>query len=86
MITENINVADGLANGALDKLTHIEFDDNSRALEVWLLFPNGVGVKDRGKLAGYVNQKEIGREMVPINRRSATVPVYRSKSIHAQRN
>ncbi|GFV49878.1 uncharacterized protein TNCV_1391601 [Trichonephila clavipes] len=34
----------------------------------------------------FENAKEIGREMVPINRRSATVPLNRKRSIHAERN
>ncbi|GFY56650.1 hypothetical protein TNIN_63581 [Trichonephila inaurata madagascariensis] len=75
MITANIDVAGGLANGAVGKLSHFELDDQNRVLRVWLLFPNGVGVKARGKVAGYANAKGIGRGMVTINRRSATVPL-----------
>ncbi|GFY55932.1 uncharacterized protein TNIN_148061 [Trichonephila inaurata madagascariensis] len=66
MITANIDVADGLANGTLGKLV---------GKSNWLL-----------KVAGYANAKGIGREMVPINRRSATVPLNQSRSIHAKRN
>ncbi|GFS36908.1 ATP-dependent DNA helicase [Trichonephila inaurata madagascariensis] len=79
-ITANIDVADGLANGAVGKLSHFEFDDQIRVLRVCLLFPNAVGVKAREKVAGYVNAIGICIERVLINRRSA------NKSIHAKRN
>ncbi|GFU39527.1 uncharacterized protein TNCV_857251 [Trichonephila clavipes] len=44
------------------------------------------GAVARGKVAGYANAKGIGREMVPINRRSATILLNRNRSIHAKRN
>ncbi|GFX84640.1 ATP-dependent DNA helicase [Trichonephila clavipes] len=68
------------------KLSHVELYYQNRVLRVWFLFPNGAGVKARGKVAGYANAKGIGREMVPINRRSATVPLNRNRSINAKRN
>ncbi|GFX46618.1 ATP-dependent DNA helicase [Trichonephila clavipes] len=71
MITANIDFADGLANGAVGKLSHFELDDQNRVLLVWLIFPNGVSVKAREKVSGYANAKGIGREIIPINRRSA---------------
>ncbi|GFY56719.1 uncharacterized protein TNIN_319161 [Trichonephila inaurata madagascariensis] len=86
MITVNIDIIDGLANEAVSKLSHIELDDQNRVLRDDLLFPNGVGVKTRGKVAGYANAEEIGRVMVKFNRRSATVPLNRNKLIHAKRN
>ncbi|GFY20537.1 ATP-dependent DNA helicase [Trichonephila clavipes] len=86
LITANIDVADGLANGTVGKLSHFELDDQNRFLGDWLLFPNGVGVKARGKVAGYGNAKGIGREVVPINRRSETVPLNLNRSMHAIRN
>ncbi|GFX38942.1 ATP-dependent DNA helicase [Trichonephila clavipes] len=86
MITANIDVADGLASGAVGKLSHGELDDQNRVLRVWLLLPNGGGVEAQGKMVGYANAKGIGREMVPINRRSETVHLNRNKSIQAKRN
>ncbi|GFY71206.1 ATP-dependent DNA helicase [Trichonephila inaurata madagascariensis] len=81
-----MDVADGLTNGAVGKLSHVELGDQNRVLRVWLLFPNGAGAKARGKVAGYANSKGISREMVPINGRSATVPLNRNRSIHAKKN
>ncbi|GFY47240.1 ATP-dependent DNA helicase [Trichonephila inaurata madagascariensis] len=75
MITTNIDIADGLANGAVGKLSHFVLDDQNRVMRVWLLFPNGDGVKVLGKVVGYANAKGIGTEMDSINRKSATVPL-----------
>ncbi|GFW56841.1 ATP-dependent DNA helicase [Trichonephila clavipes] len=86
MITANIDVAIVLTNSAVGKFSHVELDDQNTVLRVLLLFPNRVGVKARGKVAGYANAKGIRREMVHINRRSATVSLNRNESIHAKRN
>ncbi|GFY26303.1 THAP-type domain-containing protein [Trichonephila clavipes] len=86
IIAANIDVTDGLANEIVSKLSLVELDDQNRVLRVWLLFPKGVRVKARGKMAGCANAKGIGREMVPINRRPATLRLNRNRSIHAKRN
>ncbi|GFY66187.1 ATP-dependent DNA helicase [Trichonephila inaurata madagascariensis] len=74
MITANIDVADGLTDVAVGKLSHVELSNQNRVMQVWLLFPSGVGVKARGKVPNYANVKGIDTEMVSVNRRSATVP------------
>ncbi|XP_014218648.1 ATP-dependent DNA helicase PIF1-like [Copidosoma floridanum] len=38
MITSNINVSDGLANGAVGSLNYVEYNDNQQVTRVWLLF------------------------------------------------
>ncbi|GFY58739.1 hypothetical protein TNIN_31261 [Trichonephila inaurata madagascariensis] len=58
MITAIIDVADGLSIGAAGKLTLVELGDQNRVLRVWILFPNGVGVKAQGKVTGYANSKQ----------------------------
>ncbi|GFV78957.1 hypothetical protein TNCV_4347161 [Trichonephila clavipes] len=85
MLTANIEATDGLANAAVGKLSYFQLDDQ-KSLRVWLIFLNGFGVKAREKVAGYANAKGIGREMVPINRRSATAILNRNRLIHAKRN
>lgn len=40
MITRNIDVSDGLANGAVGKLVHLEFNDEGEVDVVWLDFPD----------------------------------------------
>lgn len=52
IITTNIDVVDGLANGAVGKLHHIEFNDDGAPTPIWLLFPasdKNVGQKTRKK-------------------------------------
>ncbi|GFS57535.1 uncharacterized protein TNCV_1401971 [Trichonephila clavipes] len=58
MITATIDVVDGLADGVVGKLSHVELSNQNRVLQ----------------------------EMVPINRKSATAPLNRNRSIHAKRN
>ena len=40
MITTNIDVFDGLANGALRKLVHLQRDENDELSHVWIAFPH----------------------------------------------
>lgn len=68
MITTNVDVADGRANGAVGRLAHVELGVDNRILRVWLIFPNGVGAKVRAKTAGYAILKGISSLAVPINR------------------
>ena len=40
IVTTNIDVADGSANGAFGKLVYIEFnEDNNKIIRVWMEFP-----------------------------------------------
>lgn len=72
MLITNIDVADGLANGAVGELRHIEYNDG-KLIRLWLKFP-GVcnGRKTRAKFAGYAIHHNIDREAVPINMRHVT--------------
>ncbi|GFV27739.1 hypothetical protein TNCV_4169611 [Trichonephila clavipes] len=40
MITTNIDVTDGLANGAVGKLVHVETNDEGLVKTTWLEFPD----------------------------------------------
>ena len=53
-----IDVANGLANGTVGKLSYVELNTQNEVLRVWLLFPKGVGVKARGKELATRTQKE----------------------------
>ncbi|GFY38809.1 hypothetical protein TNIN_64661 [Trichonephila inaurata madagascariensis] len=72
--------------GAVGKLSHVVGDQNRVLRGFGSYFPKNVGVKTRGKVSGYAKAKGIVREMVPINRRSATIPLNRNRPIHAKRN
>lgn len=51
VITTNIDVSDGLCNGAVGKLVHLEFDESNTLIRVWLKFcgSDKVGRKKRQK-------------------------------------
>ncbi|GFT18214.1 ATP-dependent DNA helicase [Trichonephila clavipes] len=51
MITSNIDVTDGLANGAVGKLVHVETNDEGLVKTIWLEFPvlSQIGKKLRRK-------------------------------------
>ena len=46
-VTTNIDVADGLANGVLGTLDHIECDDNKVVKGVWLEFPSSPKIGEK---------------------------------------
>lgn len=87
MITTNVDVSDGLANGAMGKLVHIETDDDGDVTRIWLDFPNSqnVGQKIRRKVGAYVAANNLSRTAVPIARRTASIPLNNNKTIVAKR-
>ncbi|XP_044588740.1 uncharacterized protein LOC123267918 [Cotesia glomerata] len=88
MITTNIDVSDGLANGAVGRLVYIEYNDDRDVNVVWLEFPNSlkIGQKIRRKVAGHVAAHQISKTAVPITRRSSTIPLNNSKTINVKRS
>ncbi|GFS32548.1 uvrD_C_2 domain-containing protein [Trichonephila inaurata madagascariensis] len=45
MITNNIDVADGLSNGPVGKLCYVERDENHEIIRIWMKFPKLCGRK-----------------------------------------
>lgn len=88
MITTNIDVSDGLANGAVGKLVHLEFNDEGDVNVVWLDFPvsKKIGQKIKKKVAGHVASHQISTTAVPIGRRSATIPLNNNITINVKRS
>ncbi|GFU35351.1 ATP-dependent DNA helicase [Trichonephila clavipes] len=81
MITTNIDVSDGLANGADGKLVHIERDDSGQVNFVWLEFSDSPKTGQKfEKVAGHVAANNISRTAVPIGRRSSTIPLNNNKN------
>ncbi|GFW58456.1 ATP-dependent DNA helicase [Trichonephila clavipes] len=68
MITKNIDVSDGLANDAVEKLVHAETDNNGVVTIAWLEFSElpRIGEKLRRKAAGHAAENNISRMAVPI--------------------
>lgn len=56
MITTNIDVSDGLANGAVGKLVHIDINEAREVTAVWLEFPMDIAKKLEKKSLGTLQQ------------------------------
>jgi len=57
MLTTNVDVSDGLANGAVGKLCSIDYDDNGEIIRVWLIFSNSekIGRKSLNRIQTITN-------------------------------
>lgn len=88
IITTNIDVVDGLANGAVGKLVHIEQNEQNEITRIWLEFANSpkTGEKLRKKAAAFMVLNNVPRNAVPISRRTATIPLNNNKTIVAKRS
>lgn len=97
MITTNIDVSDGLANGAIGYLKYIEYDDviinpvdnaEPAVKRLWLDFADNsnIGRKTKLRALKFVQRHNISQNLVPIARRSATVHFNQNRSISAKRN
>ena len=86
LITTNIDVSDGLANGAIGRLVRIEYNED-KIKRVWLDFPNSpkTGQEIRRKSAAYAQQHDISRLAVPILPRTSSIPLNNNKTIVAKR-
>lgn len=86
IITTNIDVSDGLANGAVGKLSHIEYASDENISRVWLLFPDKkTGEKLRKKCSNYIIKNNLDKFAVPIIQRTASVPLNNNKTILLKR-
>ncbi|KAI4476071.1 hypothetical protein M0804_013867 [Polistes exclamans] len=83
----NVDVADGLANGALEKLIHIEYGENREVIRVWLEFQEHpeIAPKIRKKAGAYIQANGLSRTAVLIGRRTSTIPLNNNKTIIAKR-
>lgn len=87
MLTINVDVSDGLANGAMGKLVHIECDDAGEVTRIWLEFRDTpkIGEKIRRKVSAYVQSNNICRTAVPFSQRTSSIPLNNNKTIIARR-
>lgn len=88
IITTNIDVADGLANGAFGKLVHVEFnEENDKIIRVWMEFPGAqrIGKKIRKKFARLRVKLKLSHLAVPIELRTSNVPLTLNKKVTAKR-
>ncbi|CAG5038633.1 unnamed protein product [Parnassius apollo] len=87
VITTNIDVTDGLCNGAVGKLVHLEFDESNTLITVWLEFcgSDKVGRKKRQKAAALAVQNRVGNLAVPIELRTANISLTSDRKCIAKR-
>ncbi|XP_044592819.1 ATP-dependent DNA helicase pfh1-like [Cotesia glomerata] len=88
MITTNIDVSDGLANGATGKLIFIEYNDKGEIGRLWLEFPESpkIGEKLRRKAAASIQKNNLHPLAVPIDRRTSSIPLVPNKTVIVKRN
>ncbi|GFX21571.1 ATP-dependent DNA helicase [Trichonephila clavipes] len=87
MITTNIDVTDGLANGAVGKIVHAQTNYEGLVKTIGLKFPDlpQIGKKLRRKAAGYAAEINTRRMAVPIVLRSSNIPLNNNKTIFVKR-
>ncbi|XP_055845331.1 uncharacterized protein LOC129911529 [Episyrphus balteatus] len=78
MITTNIDVEDGLVNGACGELKHISMKPNTNEVDkIWILFPPNprVGLKAQLSLKKFIESNNIDCNLVPIERKVHSINV-----------
>ncbi|GFS69764.1 ATP-dependent DNA helicase [Trichonephila clavipes] len=85
MITNNIDVADGLSNGTVGKLYHVERDENGDIIRIWLKFPKSCGRKQATKLRNLSARLNLDDDAVPITSQTSSVALNNNKTIIAKR-
>ena len=88
IITTNIDVPDGLANGTVGHLSGIEYEESTnRIFRMWIKFPNKIGTKARRNFQQTLSRLPgIDKRATPIARRNATIYINRNSSLSAKRN
>lgn len=87
LICFNIDTSDGLVNGAVGKLIHVEYNTNNELIRVWLEFPKSSKTREqiRKKCAVHDANNRISSLAVPISKKSATITLNNNKTIVARR-
>lgn len=79
MITTNVDVEDGLVNGAIGELKYIEQNEDeqqNRTTKLWIKFENdaiGAALKIKARPAVYSKPGVLQPDWVPISKRSANI-------------
>lgn len=85
MITINMDVADGLSNGTVGQLLHIESDENDEIMRLWFKFSKSIGQKRATKFRSDIARLGIDKDAVPISVQSSSIPLNKNKTIVAKR-
>mgnify|MGYP007063903041 CR=1 FL=1 len=69
MVTNNISIADGLVNGAVGVLKHIEFGCNDEVIRLWIYFNEAqVGKECRASFLSISRQLKLDSTWTPISK------------------
>ena len=87
VITANIDVSDGLCNGLVGKLVHIDYGDDNNVCRVWFEFRGSekIGQKKRKKSGNLRVKSRVSNLAVPIELRTASIPLTSDKKVVAKR-
>lgn len=86
LLTTNIDVVDGLCNGAVGKSVHLEYDENNALIRIWLEFADHkIGRKKRRKAARLALKNGVSDIAVPIDLRTANITLTTNKKVVAKR-
>ena len=66
MITNNIDIADGLSNDTVGKLYHVERDENLDIIRIWMKFPKSCGRKRATKSRNFSATLNLDNDAMPI--------------------
>ena len=88
ILTKNIDVSDGLANGAVAKLIRLVQNQEGFVTRVWFDFQDDgkTGKKIRKKAAAEIQLHGLNRHAVPIDRMTSTIYLNNNKTILAKRS
>ena len=87
IITTNIDVTDGLCNGTVGKLVHLDFDKEHNVCRVWseMCGSQKIGQKKRKKAGNFRVQSNISNLAVPVDLRTANIPLTNDKKVVVKR-
>ena len=83
MITTNIDVTDGLSNGAMGTVTNVVIDQTTGKMSVILVAFDSEHVGQETRYTSVYNS--INQNAVPIHQTQATFPVHKKTSFQATR-
>ena len=75
MITNNIDVADGLSNGTVGKLYHMERDENLDIISIWMKSPKSCGRKQATKSRNVSVCLSLDNDAMPITHQTSSIPL-----------
>ncbi|GFT03067.1 uvrD_C_2 domain-containing protein [Trichonephila clavipes] len=85
MITNNIDVADGLLNGTVGKLCYVDRDENHDIIRIWMKFPKICARKRATKSRNISIRINLDDDAVPITPQTSSIPLNNNKTIIAKR-